>query len=173
MLDFLKRQGDTPEVLPVELYAPVDGQLIPMTAVNDEAFSHKMIGDGFAVNPTAQQVHSPVSGTILCVFPKKHAITLRTNSGLEVMVHMGLHTVELDGAPFTIHVMEGQEVQHGTLLAEMDLEQLKQAGKDPIVIVCITSMDRVEDLSTADPVRVHANEIVGHADVQAEKPTGA
>ncbi|MDO4670142.1 MAG: PTS glucose transporter subunit IIA [Aerococcus sp.] len=166
MLDFLKRHEESKEVMPVELYAPVDGQLIPITAVNDEAFSHKMIGDGFAVNPTDQKVYSPISGTVLCVFPKQHAIMLKTSFGLEVMVHMGLHTVELDGQPFTIHVQENQEVQHGTLLAEMDYEMIQTAEKDPVVIVCVTSMDRVEALSVIDPVRVTASEVVGHVDVE-------
>lgn len=165
MLDFLKHQDKVPEVMPVELYAPVAGQLVPMTQVNDDAFSRKMIGDGFAVNPTDQKVYSPISGTVLCVFPKKHAIMLKTTFGLEVMVHMGLHTVDLNGAPFTIHVKEGQEVQHGTLLAEMDIPMIEQAEKEAIVIICVTSMDHVNALSVMDPARVSANEVVGHVDV--------
>lgn len=92
-----------------------DGEVKPITAVKDPVFSSKMMGDGFAVEPENGNVYAPVSGIVTSVFPTKHAFGLLTDSGLEVLVHIGLDTVALNGVPFSVKVAEGQRVQAGDL----------------------------------------------------------
>lgn len=82
-----------------EVKAPIKGNLIPLSEVSDDVFSQKMLGDGFAVKPTGQEVVAPVSGTITTLFPTKHAIGIKTAEGLEVLIHLGIDTVELKGNP--------------------------------------------------------------------------
>ncbi|MFK5280126.1 PTS glucose transporter subunit IIA, partial [Lacticaseibacillus paracasei] len=86
------------------IIAPVTGILMPLDDVTDDVFSQKMMGDGFAIQPEESQIVSPVSGTVSTVFPTKHAIGITTPEGLDVLVHMGLDTVELDGKPFKVDV---------------------------------------------------------------------
>ena len=95
------------------VYAPSKGELIPISEVADPVFSEKMMGDGFAVLPEANEVFAPISGTILNVFPTKHAIGIQTDNGLEVLLHMGINTVDLKGEPFTLYVEEGQRIARG------------------------------------------------------------
>ncbi|SPC39647.1 N-acetylglucosamine-specific PTS transporter subunit IIBC [Latilactobacillus fuchuensis] len=143
-----------------EFYTVADGQLIDIEAVDDATFAQKMLGDGYAVIPTDGKIVSPVSGTIMTVFPTKHAIGIKTEDGLEVLVHMGIDTVELKGAPFEVAVEEGQTVQHGDLLANVDLAQIVQAGKQTAMMVIITNMADVAYFkSTATGRTVQSNEI--------------
>lgn len=125
----------------LDLYAPADGQLIPITEVNDQVFSKKMLGDGFAVQPTANDIVSPVVGKVTSIFPTKHAIGLLMENGLEVLVHMGLDTVELKGEPFEILVADGQTVAAGTPLAKMDREKVISLGKGTDIIVVFTNLE--------------------------------
>lgn len=120
-----------------QLSAVATGQLIPLEEVKDEVFASKMLGEGFAITNHDGQIFAPCDGTITGIFPTKHAITLATAKGDAVLVHMGIDTVDLKGAPFEIHVVEQQQVQAGSLLAEMDLAQLTAAQKDATVIVVL------------------------------------
>ncbi|AMV60483.1 N-acetylglucosamine-specific PTS transporter subunit IIBC [Pediococcus damnosus] len=124
-------------------YTPTAGQLLAIEDVNDPTFSQKMLGDGYAVEPSDGKVVSPVDGEIATVFPTKHAIGIKTDNGLEVLVHMGLDTVELKGKPFIVNVSEGQKVRHGDVLATADLQAIKQADKGTTMIVIITNMPAV------------------------------
>ncbi|MDG3374879.1 glucose PTS transporter subunit IIA, partial [Vibrio parahaemolyticus] len=90
-----------------DVYAVATGKVIPITEVGDEVFSQKMMGDGFAVIPESGEIFAPVAGKVTSVFPTKHAIGLVTDSGIEVLVHMGIDTVQLNGEPFTVFVKEG------------------------------------------------------------------
>lgn len=99
-----------------------------------------MIGDGYAVEPTDGEIVSPVSGEITTIFPTKHAMGIKTDNGLEVLVHMGLDTVELASEPFDLHVSEGDKVEHGTPLATVDLDGIKAAGKQTTMLVVVTNM---------------------------------
>ena len=91
--------------------APVTGQLMPLDALNDGVFSEKMMGEGYAVAPEEQAVYAPIAGTISSVFPTKHAIGITSDAGLEVLVHMGLDTVEMNGTPFETKVAAGDQVK--------------------------------------------------------------
>ena len=127
-------KGVTEEVLSV-----ADGQVIPITDVKDPVFSQKMMGDGFAVEPENGNIYAPVSGVVTSVFPTKHALGLLTDSGLEVLIHGGLDTVALNGAPFSAKVKDGQRVEAGDLLLVADLEAIKSADRETTVIVAFTN----------------------------------
>ncbi|WP_251844381.1 N-acetylglucosamine-specific PTS transporter subunit IIBC [Enterococcus durans] len=143
------------------VYAPSKGELIPISEVADPVFSEKMMGDGFAVLPEANEVFAPISRTILNVFPTKHAIGIQTDNGLEVLLHMGINTVDLKGEPFTLYVEEGQRIARGQLIAVVDLEMLEKAGKKSDMIVVFTNGAAVKELSIRSNALVQANEVVG------------
>lgn len=143
------------------IYAPSKGELIPISEVADPVFSEKMMGDGFAVLPEANEVFAPISGTILNVFPTKHAIGIQTDNGLEVLLHMGINTVDLKGEPFTLYVEEGQRIARGQLIAVVDLEMLEEAGKKSDMIVVFTNRAAVKELAIRSNALVQANEVVG------------
>lgn len=143
------------------VYAPSKGELIPISEVADPVFSEKMMGDGFAVLPEANEVFAPISGTILNVFPTKHAIGIQTDNGLEVLLHMGINTVDLKGEPFTLYVEEGQRIARGQLIAVVDLEMLEKAGKKSDMIVVFTNGAAVKELAIRSNALVQANEVVG------------
>lgn len=134
-------------VVTEELFATVNGTVIGIGEVNDPVFAQKMMGDGFAVQPTDKHVFSPVTGKVTSVFDTQHAIGILTPAGAEVLVHMGLDTVELKGAPFTVKVKAGDQVTPETELAEMDLEAVIAAGKATDIVTVITNADRVAGLT--------------------------
>lgn len=119
------------------LYAPVNGKLLAIGEVSDPVFSQKMMGDGFAIEPTDSAIFSPVEGTVASIFPTKHAITLKTKNGVDVLLHMGIDTVALKGEGFEILVEEGQKVSSETQLAVMDIAYLEQQEKPTTVIVVL------------------------------------
>ena len=119
--------------------APVEGQVIPLNEVKDEAFSNEKLGKGIAVVPTSGKVVAPVSGVVTATFDTKHAVALTTEDGLEVLIHIGIDTVKLEGKPFVQHVNKGDHVEKGQLLIEFDLEALKEAGVDTTTIVVVTN----------------------------------
>lgn len=127
------------------LYAPTTGQVMPLAAVPDQVFAQNMMGEGFAVDPRDGHINSPVVGTVTSVFDTKHAIGIRMQNGLEVLVHMGLDTVALNGAPFTVHVQPGDAVDPSVTLAVMDIAAVKAAGHSAEVIVVITNSDRLDE----------------------------
>ncbi|WP_041556411.1 glucose PTS transporter subunit IIA [Carnobacterium sp. 17-4] len=131
----------------VQLNAVTDGMYVPLEDVNDDVFSTKMIGDGYAMKSTSGDIYSPVSGTVQTIFPTKHAIGLVTGNGLEILVHMGIDTVSLGGEAFDIFVKVGESVTPKTKIAHVNLEKIKQAQKDDTIIVVVTNMDKVQSLS--------------------------
>ncbi|GET16206.1 N-acetylglucosamine-specific PTS system IIABC component [Ligilactobacillus agilis] len=126
-----------------EVVAVANGEVMPITEVNDPVFSGKMMGDGYAVKPADGKIVSPVAGQVKSLFPTKHAIGLETAAGMEVLVHMGIDTVSLEGKPFTLMVKEGDQVEAGQELAQVDLAALAAAGKEDTMIVAFTNVDQV------------------------------
>ena len=124
-----------------DVYSVADGQVIALEQVKDPVFAQKMMGDGFAVEPANGNIVSPVTGTVSSIFPTKHALGLVTDSGLEVLVHIGLDTVSLEGKPFTVHVAEGQKVAAGDLLVTADLDAIRAAGRETSTVVVFTNGD--------------------------------
>ncbi|MDT2333853.1 PTS transporter subunit IIBC [Enterococcus faecium] len=129
-----------------ELFTVATGEVIALKDVNDPVFSQKMMGDGFAVIPATGEVTAPLSGKIVSVFPTKHAIGMQTAEGAEVLIHMGLDTVQMSQPAFEILVSEGQEVVAGTTIAQMDLDTIKNEGKETTIIVVFTD-DKVNGLT--------------------------
>lgn len=144
----------------VNMVVPAEGQLESLEDLNDGVFSKGLLGKGFAVKPEAEKIVSPVAGEVVTVFPTKHAIGLKTADGLEVMVHMGIDTVNLKGEGFTSAVKEGDQVEAGQALATMDLEQIQQAGYKTDVIVVVTNTAKYASV-TATPA--HDGREVGFA----------
>ncbi|MGG5370113.1 N-acetylglucosamine-specific PTS transporter subunit IIBC [Enterococcus sp. AZ196] len=144
-----------------DLFAVAQGRLVPITEVSDDVFSEKMMGDGYAVLPTSGEIFSPVAGTISNVFPTKHAVGITTPTGIEVLLHMGLDTVDLGGKPFTVYVTAGQQVGRGQMIAKVDLEAVVAAGKKTDMIVALTNMDKVDKFELAEQKDVQANETIG------------
>lgn len=124
-----------------------DGEVKTISAVNDPVFSQKMMGDGFGVEPKNGIVYAPVSGTVTSVFPTKHALGLLTDNGLEVLVHMGIDTVDLKGAPFTVNVKDGDKVSAGDVIAQMNLAAIKAADKQTTIIVAFTNADEIKSVT--------------------------
>ena len=129
-----------------DVYSVADGQVIALEQVKDPVFAQKMMGDGFAVEPTNGNIVSPVSGTVSSIFPTKHALGLVTEAGLEVLVHIGLDTVSLEGKPFTVHVAEGQKVAAGDLLVTADLDAIRAAGRETSTVVVFTNGDAIKSV---------------------------
>ncbi|WP_142965870.1 PTS system trehalose-specific EIIBC component [Enterococcus casseliflavus] len=147
------------------LYAPADGKVVAITEVSDPVFSQKMMGDGFAVQPTNGTIYAPVAGMISSIFETKHAIGILTPGGAEVLVHMGLDTVELKGAPFEVLVSEGDTVTPETKIAVMDLDAVIAAGKQTDVLTVITNAEKVRQLSLTTTGTVTAKTAVGSAEL--------
>ena len=129
-----------------EVYSVADGQVIALEQVKDPVFAQKMMGDGFAVEPANGNIVSPVTGTVSSIFPTKHALGLVTEAGLEVLVHIGLDTVSLEGKPFTVHVAEGQKVAAGDLLVTADLDAIRAAGRETSTVVVFTNADAIKSV---------------------------
>ena len=121
------------------LVAPMKGEVAPITECPDPTFASKAMGDGFVVFPKDGKFYAPASGEITMTFPTKHAFGLMTSNGTEILVHIGLDTVELNGAPFTMHVEKGDKVKKGQLLVEVDLKAIEEAGKKTATAVIITN----------------------------------
>lgn len=150
-----------------DVFAVSDGAIKDITTVSDDVFSQKMMGDGFAVAPSDDAVFTPMAGTITTVFPTKHAVGIKTDNGLEILVHMGIDTVSLKGEPFEVFVTEGQKVGRGQLLAKMDREKVLANGKQTDIMVVCTNSDQLQALKVT-PKEVVANEIVGTIESKAE-----
>lgn len=121
-----------------KIYSPIEGEIIPITEVNDQVFASKMMGEGFAVIPSEEIIKSPVSGTVTMIAPTKHAIGIVTADGLELLLHLGIDTVELNGAPFDLNIQTGEKVQQGQKIGTIDLKMIEASQKDATVMVIIT-----------------------------------
>ena len=148
-----------------EVETVADGQVIDLADVKDPVFSQKMMGDGFAVEPENGKIYSPVSGTVTSVFPSKHAIGLVTDNGLEVLVHIGLETVSLEGKPFEVHVSEGQKVAAGDLLVTADLEAIKEAGRETSTIVVFTNAAAIKSVTVEKLGQASAKTVVAKVEL--------
>ena len=123
-----------------DFYAPMAGKAVPITEVPDPTFAESMLGNGIAIEPTEGKVFSPCDATVDMMFSTGHAVSLVADCGAEILIHVGLETVSLEGKPFTVHVSNGDKVKKGQLLMEVDLEAVKAAGLPTItpMVVCNT-----------------------------------
>lgn len=140
--------------MPETIYSVAKGKAIKMTEVNDPMFSEKMLGDGVAVYPTfktgiftkSEPVYAPCNGEVILVFTEKHAIGIRTNAGREILIHMGIETVELKGTPFNIFCKVGDSVKQGDKIAEVDWKAISKSRKDTVIPIIWTNNDNDEEI---------------------------
>lgn len=132
------------------LIRPVEGQVISLDDVNDEVFSRRIMGDGIAIVPEQGILRAPAAGTVVNVFETGHAISLLTDSGVELIFHIGIDTIKMNGDGFHPRVEEGQHVSVGEMLIEFDINTIKAAGFDPVVMMVVTNRERFS-LSTESP----------------------
>lgn len=137
MFDFLKKK----KVFKIKF--PIKGEAIDITKVPDEVFAGKMVGDGLAIVPEEGRVYSPVDGKVVLLFPSKHAIGLQTEYGLELLIHIGVDTVHMNGEGFEYLVVQNQEVKAGDALMLFDLKLIGEKAKSIITPIIITNMDEV------------------------------
>lgn len=123
----------------LQIYAPVDGELIPLEQVPDPVFSQKMMGEGVAIVPKKSNITAPVEGKIIQVASTKHAIGILAEDGSEILIHIGLDTVNLKGEGFKVVVKEGDQVSSGQLLMEVDWDYIKANAKSTITPIVITN----------------------------------
>lgn len=123
----------------MEIGAAMAGTCVDLKEVPDEAFSQGLLGQGVAVVPTDGKVYAPADGELVVVFPTGHAVAMKTEDGVEILIHVGLDTVTLEGKPFTIHAEQGKNVKKGDLLLEVDLEQIKAKGLNTVTPILISN----------------------------------
>lgn len=139
MFGFLKRKVR-------EVYAPADGQVVALESVDDEVFSQKLVGDGVALIPMSDLFTAPIDGKVTKIFPTNHAYTIKSPKDLEVIVHIGLDTVKLEGKGFERVVNEGDEVKAGDPIIRVDLSYIKEHAKDVITPIIIADGSDVKSI---------------------------
>ncbi|MEY9139645.1 PTS cellobiose/arbutin/salicin transporter subunit IIBC [Mammaliicoccus lentus] len=141
----------------ITVAAPVEGRVKPIESVEDDVFSREVIGKSIAIEPTGNTIYAPVTGTVTSVFPTKHAIGITGDDGIEVLIHVGIDTVKLDGGPFISVIEEGDHVNIGDVIGTFVLEQIIEAGYDPTTIVVITNTDDYDSITSFDRDDVQAH----------------
>ncbi len=144
--------------LKTELLAPIAGEVVPLDQVEDAVFASGAMGKGLAVRPAEGRVYAPFDGKIASLFETKHAIGLVSTTGVEVLIHVGLDTVQLEGKPFTAHVTVDQEVKAGDLLLTFDIPAIESAGYSTETPVIITNTDNFTDIFPTDQEHVQVND---------------
>jgi len=145
---FDKLFGKKEEINPNHVYAPMAGEAVSITEIPDPTFSEGLLGNGIAIKPTDGKVYAPVNGTVDTMFDTGHAVSLISDNGIEILIHVGLETVGLNGAPFQVKVQNGQKVKKGQLLFEADLAAIQAAGLPTITPVLICNTDDYTTFNT-------------------------
>lgn len=144
-----RQASDEAPVYTFTLAAPVSGRILTLSEVNDPTFSEHILGDGFAIVPEEGVITAPADAVIESVAQTRHAVSMRTDGGTELLIHVGIDTVELDGKYFNVTVSVGDHVRMGDVLIEADLDGVKQAGYDTVTPVVVTNMDEYSSVSAA------------------------
>ena len=131
-----------------DFYAPMAGKAVPITEVPDPTFAEGMLGNGIAIEPAEGKVYAPCDATVDMMFTTGHAVSLVADNGAEVLIHVGLETVGLEGKPFKVHTANGDKVKKGQLLIEVDLEAVKAAGLPTITPMLICNTDDYPTFNT-------------------------
>ncbi|WP_236914661.1 PTS sugar transporter subunit IIA [Clostridium sp. Cult2] len=134
---------------PIDILSPMSGKIISLEEVEDKGFSEKRLGDGIAIEISDGKVIAPFDGEITSTYKSNHCIVIRSEEGIELLIHIGLETIKLKGEGFTQHVALMQKVKQGDIVLEVDLELLKKKGKSLVSPVIITNMGRIESIEKA------------------------
>lgn len=138
--------------------SPIKGEMIPLSQVEDDVFSSEMMGKGMAVKPEEGKVYAPVNGKIASVFDTKHAICIEAENGAELLIHVGMDTVELGGKYFDVHVKEGDTIRTGDLLLDFDREAIEKSGYKTVTPVIVTNTDAFKEIVGGRPGKVQAGD---------------
>ena len=157
MFDSLKRKLGMKEKEEI-LYAPMIGRTVSLFDVKDPTFNQEMLGKGVAMIPTEGEVVAPVNGVIEMVFDTKHAISITSDTGIQILIHVGIDTVSLKGAHFKAYVRSGQHVRKGDLLLEFNIDTIKKSGLDPITPIVICNSYAYEKISACIGKNVNTND---------------
>ena len=147
-------QNETQGVEREILQSPLTGALVALSDVPDEVFASGLLGKGIAVNPSVGQVIAPADGEVTTLFPTGHAIGIKTNKGAEILIHIGMDTVKMNGDGFKTHVQQGDKIKQGQLLIEFDIDKIKKTGYPVITPVLVTNHDSYKDIVTADGEKI-------------------
>jgi len=139
------------------IMAPVEGTIIPLTSVKDEVFASEAMGKGLAIVPTNGEVKSPVTGTVSAVYPTGHAIGITADNGAEILIHIGIDTVQLNGKYFETLVKQNAHVNQGELVTKFDAEKIKAAGYDTTVMVIVTNTTSYAAVEPTDATEAQGN----------------
>ena len=150
----------------IKTYAPADGRVVELEEVSDPVFSGKLMGDGYALRPTSNDIYAPAAGEVVMVANTNHAIGIKTEEGLEVLVHMGIDTVALEGQGFDISVKEGDKITKDSHIAVMDLDYIKENGKQTDIMVIVTNSENIEGILLNETRDVKAGEEVGEIEIK-------
>lgn len=142
------KEDNVTESLSEEVNQPIEGKIIPLNQVEDDAFSQEVLGKGIAIIPSEGKVYAPFDGTVITLFPTKHAIGIVSDNGCEVLIHIGMNTVQLNGKYFTSHVQQGDKVKKGQLLVEFDIDHILQEGYNLETPVIITNTKDYSNINT-------------------------
>lgn len=140
--------------------APLKGEAVSSAEVSDLTFKEEMLGKGMAIKPSEGKVYAPFDGTVAMVFDTKHAVSLVSEQGAEVLIHVGLDTVMLKGEHYTAHTESGATVKKGDLLLEFDMEAIKAAGYDLITPIVVCNADDYKDVIRTTGVQVEIGDVV-------------
>lgn len=157
LFDFMKKKDNANVDV---IAAPVAGEAVPSSEIGDPTFGEEMLGKGMAIKPTDTKVYAPFDGTVAMVFDTKHAVSLVSEKGAEVLIHVGLDTVSLKGEHFTTHVEGGAMVKKGDLLLEFDKEAIAAAGFDTIIPIVICNTDDYKEVKRMTGTKVKPGDTV-------------
>ncbi|KHF27672.1 PTS system beta-glucoside-specific EIIBCA component [Anoxybacillus sp. BCO1] len=138
--------------------SPLKGDVIPLSNIEDGAFSSEAMGKGVAIEPMEGKVISPVNGVVTALFQTKHAICITSDEGLEILIHIGMDTVKLEGQYFTAYVKQGDVVKIGDLLVEFDINKIKEAGYEVITPIVITNSEKFLEIKTTPKRTINQHE---------------
>lgn len=163
-----ERTEEKNQIFNEKIYAPMNGKVIDLQKVADEAFANENLGKSVAILPEDGKIYAPFNGSIEMIFPTKHAVALKSSQGMEVIIHAGINTVEMNGEGFKIAVSAGQKVEKGNLLFTMDLEKIRKAGYDTTTFVVVTNSDSYENFAKAESKSVNTGDFIMSADARKE-----
>ncbi|MED3913245.1 PTS glucose transporter subunit IIA [Priestia megaterium] len=144
-----------------EIYSPVEGIIHHLETASDPVFKQKIMGDGFYALPHSKEIYAPMEGVIDSIFPTKHAFTMKTDSGISVLVHIGTDTVQLEGILFELNANERDYVKPGDLLDTADFEYIKDKGKGIEVYVVFPELDYSKELMLIKRDTVSNQDVIG------------
>ena len=159
-MGFLDKLFGKKEEPKMELAAPLAGEAVSISQVNDPTFSDEILGKGLAIRPTGNEVFAPCDGKIEMMFDTGHAVSMTSNDGIEILIHVGLETVNLKGKYYQVHAANGDQVKKGDLLMDVDLDKITGAGLNTVTPVLICNTDDYEKISLKKEGEVSLDEAV-------------